>query len=292
MSQHSPEDIIELARRQIAQRDERERDERLAAEARWRYLFVGLLLAGLLGIALIPELPLNMRMYSVVHGVCAQLHNELLGGVQLPLCARNTGIYAGFLLTVIYLLLLGRGRAAGLPPWPISALLALLVLVMAFDGFNSLLLDIGAPNFYQPFNALRTLSGLGAGIALGVFLPLMLNNALRADARRDQRVLNNGFELAGAVLLSLLVQLIIYGDLSWGYWPVAIISFLGITGILFAVTTLVLALLMGYEDSVTRWRQLARPASYALLFTALLLAGTSSLRFWLEAQGLMDKPLF
>jgi uncharacterized membrane protein len=278
------DDVVARAQRQVAARRE-------SREQGWRCLFAGMLLAALAGMVLLPEMPLNMRMYTVVHGVCAQIHNELLGGMQLPLCARNTGIYAGFTLTLGYLLLLGRARAARLPPLAVSVGLGLLVLVMAVDGFNSLLLDIGAPNLYEPFNALRTLTGLGAGVALGLFVPLMLNSSLRADARREQRILEGWVELAGALLLALLVQLIIYGDLSWGFWPVAAISFVGITGILFLVALLVIALLMGYESRVTRWAQLARPATYALAFTLLVLIGTGALRFWLEGQGLMNAPI-
>ena len=110
--EHSSDEIIELARRDMATRQAQAQVERRAAETPWRYAFIGMLGAILLGMLLWPGAPLNWKMYAAVHGVCAQIHNVSLGGEQLPLCARNTGIYSGFLLTMIYLLLLGRGRAA------------------------------------------------------------------------------------------------------------------------------------------------------------------------------------
>lgn len=291
-SEYTPDEILELARRRVAEQRTRshdlERDRRGGRDGLWRAVFLSLLVAGLLGIALVPSsLPLNMRLYAVVHGICAQQHNEFLGALQLPLCARNTGIYAAFLVTIGYLALLGRGRAARIPPLSISLFLALLVLIMAADGFNSLFKDIGAPYFYEPFNALRTLTGLGLGVAMGVFVLLILNSALRLDARSEQRIVGSWLELAGALGLSLLMLVIIYAELTWGFWLVAAVSFFGITGVLFLINTLVIALFMGYEASVTRWSQLARPATFALLVTALMLGSTSYLRFWLEASGFM-----
>lgn len=278
---------MELALREQRSRREHERQGRLGSPGRWRYLFAALLLLTLGAIALLPGLPLNMRMYAVVHGVCAQEHNEFLAGLQLPLCARNTGIYGAFLITLFYLQLIGKGHAAGMPPWPITSLLALFVALMGLDGLNSMANDLGLGTLYQPFNALRTLTGIGMGVTIAVFVRLVLNSALLRDARRDERIIANWLELAGALLASLLVLLIIYGGLAWGFWLVAAVSFFGITGTLFLVFLLVISLLMGYEASVTRWQQLARPATFALLLTLLMLGATSSLRFWLEAQALL-----
>jgi uncharacterized membrane protein len=176
--ERTSEEIIELARREIAARKERERDGR---EVPWRFAFIGLLGAILAGMLLWPGTPLNWKMYAAVHGVCAQVHNVSLGGEQLPLCARNTGIYSGFLLTFIYLLLLGRERAAKLPPPAIVVALALLVVVMAVDGFNSLFVDLFLPHLYTPRNELRTLTGLGMGVSLAVAILLVLNLSLRRD---------------------------------------------------------------------------------------------------------------
>jgi uncharacterized membrane protein len=289
MSEQTPEQVLELALREQQQRRAHEREQarerRLRGATNWRYLFAGLLLTLLGIIALVPGQPLNARMYAVVHGICAQQHNELLGGVQLPLCARNTGIYGGFLVTVLYLLLIGKGRAAKLPPFGVSLALGLLVVVMALDGFNSLLRDLGVATPYTPANLLRTLTGIGAGVAMGTFIPLILNSTLRHNARREQAILSGWLDLGGALAAALLVLVIVYGDLTWGYWLVAALSFFGITGVLFMVNLLVIALLLGYEGVVTRWSQLARPATYALLVTALMLIATSTLRFWLEGQG-------
>jgi uncharacterized membrane protein len=282
--ERTSEEIIELARREIAARKERERDGR---EVPWRFAFIGLLGAILAGMLLWPGTPLNWKMYAAVHGVCAQVHNVSLGGEQLPLCARNTGIYSGFLLTFIYLLLLGRERAAKLPPPAIVVALVALVVVMAVDGFNSLFVDLFLPHLYTPRNELRTLTGLGMGVSLAVAILLVLNLSLRRDPDMDQPVIGNWRELGGALLLGFLVHAAIYGNVAITYWPIAIVAWTGIVGILFAVNLLIVALVMNYEGRVTRLGELARPATVALLVTAVMLGVMAWGRFWLEGQGLI-----
>ncbi len=282
--ERSSEEIIELARREIAARKERERSGR---DIPWRFAFIGLLGAILAGMLFWPGTPLNWKMYAAVHGVCAQVHNVSLGSEQLPLCARNTGIYSGFLLTFIYLWLLGRERAAKLPPPAIVVALVALVVIMAVDGFNSLFVDLFLPHLYTPRNELRTLTGIGMGTAIAVAMLLILNLSLRRDPDMEQRVIGNWRELGGALLLGLLVHAAIYGNVAITYWPIAIVAWTGIVGILFAVNLLIVALAMNYEGRVVRVVELARPATVALVLTAIMLGVMSWGRFWLEAQGLM-----
>ena len=287
MSDRTSEEIIEQARREILERQEQSRGQRVRRELPWRYLFLGM--AGVLLLALLawPGAQLNWKMYAVVHGVCAQVHNVNVGGVQLPLCARNTGIYSSFTVTMLFLLALGRARAAKLPPLPVTIALGLLAVVMAVDGFNSMFRDLFLPHLYTPRNELRTLTGIGLGVGLAVVMLMILNLALRKDADTEQRVMRGWGELGGAVLLNLLVLAAIYGDVGAMYWPVAGLAWLGIVGILFLVNLLVVALAMRYDSSVTQLAQLARPATVAMVITLVMLGSMSYARFWLEGQGLI-----
>jgi uncharacterized membrane protein len=287
MSERTSDEIVEQARREIAARKAQATTARTRGELPWRYVFLGAIFTLAVGLMLWPGAPLNWKMYAVVHGVCAQIHNVDVGGVQLPLCARNTGIYSSYLVTTVYLLALGRARAAKLPPWPVTAALAALVVVMAVDGFNSMARDLFMPHLYTPRNELRTLTGIGLGTAMAVAMLLILNISLRKDADTEQRVLSGWLELGGGLLINLAVLAAIYGDVGALYWPIAAAAWLGIVGILFCVNLLVVALLMRYEGNVTRVAQLARPATVALAVTLLMLGSMSWARFWLEAQGLV-----
>ena len=287
MAERTSEEILEMARGEIAARTTRQAEQRGLRELPWRYAFIGLAGVLLLGLLAWPGMPLEWKMYAVVHGVCAQAHTVDMAGLRLPLCARNTGIYSGFLVTVLYLLALGRAPAAKLPPWPITIGLLLFVAIMGVDGFNSMLVDMFLPHLYTPMNELRTLTGIGMGVAIAVLMFLILNISLRQNPDTEQRVIGGWLELGGALLLNLLVLAAMYGNVAIMFWPIAITAWLGITGVLYAVNVLLTALFMGYEGKVTRIAQLARPATVALLVTLLELGALSALRFWLEAQGML-----
>jgi uncharacterized membrane protein len=226
-------------------------------------------------------------MYAVVHGVCAQEHNIFLAGMQFPICARNTGIYSSFLLTLLVLLALGRGRAGRVPPWPLLLVLVAFFLLLVLDGFNSLFVDLGLPHLYAPRNELRTLTGIGMGMFLAVCLLLVFNLSLRADVDGQQPVLARWRELVGVLVLNLLVLAAIYGNLELLYWPLAFLAFVGITSVLYIINVIVCSLILGYDNTITRLSQLARPATLALLPTLVLLGLLGGLRFWLESQGVL-----
>lgn len=287
MSNRSSDEILEMARSDIAARKAQGIAARSVRELPWRYALIGMAGALLLGLLAWPGMPLEWKMYAVVHGVCAQAHTVDMAGMRLPLCARNTGIYSGFLVTVLYLLALGRAYAAKLPPWPILITLVTFVAIMGLDGVNSMLVDLFMPHLYTPQNELRTLTGIGMGVAMAVLMFLMFNMGLRQHPDTNQRIIGSWVELGGALLINLLVLAAMYGNVALMFWPIAFSAWLGITGILYGINLLLTALFMGYEGKVTRMIQLAKPGTLALVFTLVELGVLSAARFWLEAQGLI-----
>lgn len=275
-------DIIELARREMAQRRYQEMERSVQAAQPWLWAFLGLSLTLIAGVFLLPMGTLADRLQGVVRGVCAQQHFIRIGAYTMPLCARNTGIYAGFLATILYLLALGRGRAAKLPPWPIVGLLGIAIVAMGIDGFNSLALDVGGYNVYPPDNRLRVVTGLGMGTAMGTFMLLMLNLSLRYDVRHEQRVVSNWVEVLGMFVTGALLYGLLFFAPTWLFYPLAIFSLIGIVGVLFLSNLFVVAMVSGLENRVIKLRQLARPATYSLACTAAELALLAGLRYWME----------
>ncbi len=280
MQSPSEAQILELAQQRIA-------DRRRGQEQRWRMIFLGALSALLLVLVLWPGLPLQQKLYAVGHGICAQEHSVDVGGLTLPICARNTGIYGSYLLTTIVLLAVGRGRAGKVPSGPLLLTLVLFVAIMGVDGFNSLFNDMLLPHLYTPMNWLRTLTGIGMGVAIAVFVLMILNTTLRADLDPNQAVVGNWLELGGLLLLNTLLLVAMYGNLSFMYWPVAIISTVGIVGVLYAVNMMLAAVATGYEGKVRSWAQLGRPATIALVMTLIEVGALSGVRYWMESQGMM-----
>lgn len=292
MTDKTPEEVLELARQRIEWRKETERMEattarkaRVDREAPWRYAFFAMLGTLMLGLLFTPGIPLDQKMILVLQGVCSQEHNIVLGGLQFPMCARCSGIYISTVVAFGYALMTGRGQAGRMPPWSINAVLLLLVAFMAVDGINSTLETLGLPTVYEPRNDLRTLTGIGMGTGIGLTMLVMFNLALCGNVDQEQRVLDNWREFALLLAVNFLIVVAIFGNLEFLAWPLAVIVFFGVVGVLFVVNLLFASMFLGYEGDVNRLGQLVKPATVALLATVIMLAALSMLRAWLEVQA-------
>ena len=130
-------------------------------------------------------------------GVCGQIpsHSLIIGGRQLPLCARCTGTYLGALLGFLGLAALRRRRASGLPPSEVRALLAGFIVLWGIDGLNSFLTLIpNAPHLYEPHNLWRLITGILQGLALSIIVYPVFNFLLWKEAD-SERVIHNWREL-------------------------------------------------------------------------------------------------
>ncbi len=267
--------ILDQARRTQTYADQRR-------QRRWQWAFMLVSTAVLGALIFWPAGTFASRLQVAVQGVCAQQHYVLFGDQRLPLCARNTGIYAGFLATLSYLLLIGRGRAAKMPPWSIVGFLAAAIVAMGVDGFNSLLRDLGNHNLYMPQNELRTATGLGMGMALAVFGLLVFNVSLRTNSRWDQRIVGSWLDVAGAIITSSVLYAVVWWAPQWLYIPLALWSVAGIVGLLWVSNVFVVAMVTGYEGRVRSLRQLAQPATIGLVLVAGELGLLAWLRYLLE----------
>lgn len=205
----------------------------------------------------VPGASMLDRLRALDGGICAQIpsHSFYPAGQQLPLCARNTGVYLGFALGFLTLLGTGRLRVSRLPRLPVALFLLGLVGFMGVDGFNSLFLDLGLPHLYQPQNLLRLISGLGTGVAMVAFITPVSNGLLwrHEDARPSFRSFR---QLAVVVPLLLLAFLAVGSQTAWLLYPVAILSSVGL---LLALTLVNLVFMVSFSPLIgrfARWRQI------------------------------------
>lgn len=276
--------ILDMARADVEARQAARTD---AHQQPWLWAFSGLLLTILLGVFFLPIRGLDYRLQMIVHGVCAQAHYLYVGSTQLPLCARNSGLYAGFLGSLLFLFGIRRGQAAALPPIGLTVLLMLGAIAMVVDGFNSVLLDLGGYNIYPPRNELRVITGLLMGAAIGVFMLLIFNLALRKEPRTDQRILGTPVEYIALLLLNAGLYILLLSGPPALYYPLALFSVIGIVGVLFVANLFVVSMIKGLEGRVVRFRQLLQPATYAILMTTAELALLAGLRMWVEGSAQM-----
>ncbi len=233
----------------------------------------------LLGLVFLPGGTLLDRLRALDGGICAQLptHSFYPGGQQLPLCARNTGIYTGVSATALVLLGTGRLRAARLPgPW-VALALGLAVAAMAVDGFNSFFLDLGLPHLYQPHNLLRLATGLATGTAMAAFLVPVANGLIwRADDERSS------FASFGQLALMLPVLVIAFlavaSQVGWLLYPLALFSTFGL---LIALTLINLVFVLGLRGQIghfSSFRQLFPLYSLMLAFAVVELLALFTLK--------------
>lgn len=287
MHEPSPEDVIAQAHRTLDERRAMTAACRDVHERPWWAFFVGIAGALVLVALIAPGFSLEQKLYLLLHGVCAQEHNIILGELQLPLCTRDSGLYISAVITITVLWWRGRSQAGGFPSRPLAATLVLLVVVMAVDGLNSTLAQMHRPSLYVPRNDLRLITGMGMGVTIGALLLLMLNRAFRRDVREDLPVLGQWRELGLIVAIDGLVVAAILGQVGVAAWPLALLAFIGVTGTLFVAFLVVLGTLLRYDGAVTGLRQLARPATFALLLSVAFLVALARLRLTAEAQGIL-----
>lgn len=246
-----------------------------------RWVVFAAAFAVLVGVPLLEE-PVLGGARDVGYAVCHQLptHSFFVGGEQLPLCARCTGIYIGFLVGLIGMALLGKLGATRLPPLPVTAVLVVTMVAMVFDGFNSLTASLPESiQAYQPTNLLRLATGLGAGAALALLMVPSLNDALWVDRDMSESV-SDLQELLGFVIIAALAGTLIYSENPVILMPVTVLSTAGVFATLGTAGTALAATLLRRERRARHLRD-ALPVfatGFALSFVAM--AALGALRYF------------
>jgi uncharacterized membrane protein len=232
----------------------------------------------------------QQKAYALCSGICAQqvTHTLEIGGGLLPLDARCTGIYGGFLITALYLLALGRGRAIGAPPIRYLVMAGVLVLLMGLDGFNSLLKDVRIWHPYEPDNRLRLITGLGAGFGVAILLmPVAASVLWKNGVLRP--VIRNAAELLGLAALFGAYYLTLQLRPDWLLAPVALFLSAAVLAV-FGTLNLIVTASAIWSDGprAVRVGDLLVPAGLAFLLATLELGLFALFRFLLERVSGVD----
>ena len=229
------------------------------------------------------------KLDAIGYAVCHQIGERSfhIGPIQLPLCARCSGMYLGAMAGLLLLALL-RPRYAKMPRWQVIVPLAVFVLAFGIDGANSYLYLIkqvypGAlaqiPNIYVPNNTLRLLTGSGMGLVIAAALYPAFNQTVWKETveKPAMELKTLGILFAIQVVLDLLVLT----DSPIVLFPLAIISTLGVLVLLVMVYGMFWIMLVREDNQFTRLRQLWLPAVAGLTLAMVQIAGIDALRFWL-----------
>ena len=247
----------------------------------WLAVLSGLCCIGILALLVfLPGSSFLDKLRWLVSGICAQLpsHSFYPGGERLPLCARNTGIYLGFMVTLLTLYGSQRGRVQQLPRWPIVLLLVGGGLAMVLDGFNSLLLDLSLPHLYQPDNFLRLGTGLIMGLAVAALTLPMLNRLFWCEFNEQRSI------PSWRVLLLLLPGLVlsfsaVASQNALLLYPLALLSTAGVVTVVSSINLIVVVAIAKRDQTFLHYRELVPFFSIALLFALVELLLLAQLKF-------------
>jgi uncharacterized membrane protein len=213
-----------------------------------------------------------LRLFG--YGLCHQLPERSFfgGGVQVPICARDTGIYLGVVVSVCVLAWLHQGeRPVGFPRGRVWILLAVLVGLMGFDGVTSY------AGWRSTTNDLRLVTGLCAGYAVGAVLVPMLNDVLWRRASSG-RVLDT-WPRVGWWLATLPVM---FGVVRWGLpllgvaYPVLVVA--SVLATLSIVNLVMVGMLPPFDRKAGSVRDLLPAIGWSVLIAIFEVVGAGALR--------------
>ena len=217
---------------------------------------------------------LEALFHFVGYGLCHQLSERSFigGGYQLPVCARDTGIYSGFILGIVAVWLLSRGtKPTELPRWPVLAIIAVFVGLMGYDGITSY------AGLRETTNDVRLFTGLITGWGLATITAPMVNTQIWKYPGTG-RVVEGWKRLAGWLGLLGLA----YAIMRWIMPLLGVIYPLLLTTAILATYVTVNLVFVGltppFERKAERLRDAWPQMLIALGLTALELGGASLLR--------------
>lgn len=218
------------------------------------------------------------------YGLCHQLPERSFfgGGLQVPVCARDTGIYVGFVISMAIVAWLHRGQRPSQMPRSIVWVAALfMVAFMAWDGVTSY------AGLRTTTNALRLLTGLSTGYAVSVLLLPLLNDELWRYPGPG-RVLDGpgSFSIWLISLPAAFFALWFAAPLLGQVYPVLVA--LAIVATLSAINLLIVAMLPWFDRRAVRWQDLVVPSAIAVAISLLEIGIAGALRAVLQsAAGLI-----
>lgn len=209
--------------------------------------------------------PLDLIGNAVCHRIPER--SFFIAGRQLPVCARDTGMFSAALLGIISFTLTLRSRASTFPPRPYAYAFAAFFVAWAFDGFNSYwLLATGRKLFYQPQNWLRLTTGALMGISLSAYVTALANQAIwRAPGSAP--VIGAWRDVSRLIAIAAVAVIVVLLRPDFLFGPIALTSGLGVLVLLTLVNGLIALVVIRQHGRVERWRQLMLPAVIGFMLT-------------------------
>jgi len=224
---------------------------------------------------------LSGKADAIGYAICHRIDTRsfFVGNIQMPLCARCTGIYLGVVLGIVLMAAAGRSRAGLSSPVPLILTLVAFIAVMGVDGVNSYLTLIPRmPHLYQPQNWLRLITGMLNGLAItGLVFPIFNQTLWRNWEQRP--TLANFRELGGLLVVAAVVVGIVLTGNPVALYPLALLSSLGVLILLTITTSMIFMLATRTENRARTWREAFVPLAAGLTLSLAAILFIDVMRF-------------
>jgi uncharacterized membrane protein len=219
----------------------------------------------------------DMVGYAVCHQI--KSHSFVLGGYQLPLCARCTGTFLGALVGLLgQALILRRRRSADFPPATVLAILISFTLLWAADGLNAYLALVGGPHLYEPANEIRLVTGSLNGLTMSALIYPVFNVSLWRRPL-DSRNIRGWRDLVLLLLMEAVLVGLVLSRQHFLLYPLALSSAAAVLTLLSSVNSVLAVILLGRENSVETGRQALFPLAFGLLLSLIQIAIIDLIRY-------------
>ena len=151
------------------------------------------------------------------------------------------GIFLGFLCAVAVVLIFGRLRASQPPHGALGLACWALIALTGLDGLNAFFADGNLPHLYAPNTAVRLLTGLGAGLGVGLMAIPVVAGVLWAHPT-DEASIEDPLELVGGLAVAGLLGALVLAGVGVLLWPVALAMLAGVV-VAFGVANLYIVVL-------------------------------------------------
>ncbi len=172
--------------------------------------------------------------------ICHQLPSRTLsaGGVLLPVCARDMGIYAGIFTSALFLILCRRLKADKPPAVAATIVMCLLMLPMVFDGVLS----------YMDIIETNNITRLFTGLLFGIPIPFLLIPAAHYSISEQniRPVLRHVLELLPVYSIGTLLGLLLLRGLVPYFLAGTVFTF-GLVFLLSRITYTILVRTLRYN---------------------------------------------
>lgn len=162
-------------------------------------------------------------LQKIGYAVCHQLPERsiFIDNMQLPVCARCSGIYTGSLVSILFILFSSKRKSNVIPRMYIALIFLFFMFVMVADGLGSY------TNLYRTTNDIRFITGFLCGMSFPFFLyPILIDNLF--EKKSELPVLNNFYELLLLVFLSISFYFLILHFNHFLFYPISIFIVAGI----------------------------------------------------------------